>query len=43
MEDAAALRSRVHECLEYAALPSTSPELRKQLLTFVRAVTAFAL
>ena len=35
MEGAKALRQRINECFEISALPSTSPEERKRLLTFV--------
>lgn len=35
MEGAKALRQRINECFEIAALPSTTPEERKRLLTFV--------
>ena len=35
MEGAKALRQRINECFEISALPSTTPEERKRLLTFV--------
>ena len=35
MEGAKALRQRINECFEISALPSTSAEERKRLLTFV--------
>lgn len=35
MEDASALRTRVRECFELAALPDTPSETKKNLLTFV--------
>ena len=35
VEDAKALRQRVNECFEIASLPATTPEERKQLLSFV--------
>ena len=35
MEDAKRLRQRINECFEIASLPDTTPEERKQLLTFV--------
>ena len=35
MEGAKALRQRINECFEISALPSTSPEERRRLLTFV--------
>lgn len=35
MEGAKALRQRINECFEISALPSTTPEERRRLLTFV--------
>lgn len=35
MEEAQKLRKRINECFEIASLPGTTPEERKQLLTFV--------
>lgn len=35
MEGAKALRQRINECFEISALPSTTSEERKRLLTFV--------
>ena len=35
VEDAARLRLRVYECFERAALPQTTPEERRRLLSFV--------
>lgn len=35
MEGAKMLRQRINECFEISALPSTTPEERKRLLTFV--------
>lgn len=35
MEGAKALRQRINECFEISALPSTTPEERQRLLTFV--------
>ena len=35
MEEAKQLRQRINECFEIASLPNTTPEERKQLLSFV--------
>lgn len=42
MEEAKKLRQRINECFEIASLPTTPPEERKQLLTFVIVSIAFS-